>query len=516
MHINYPLLSIIIWLPIIGGSLLYAFNSKVSDFIIKSYALCLSTSCLVLSLMMLKCCDIHSSGMQLTEKMDWLPTLGITYALGVDGLSSPLVMLTSFMTLIIIISDIRPDRKQLISYYSCFFIMQGLICAVFLATDAILFYIAFEAMLIPMFLIIGVWGGVNRIHAALKFFLYTFLGSVFLLTSIIYLHHMALRSGFIYSDAFSILSFHQLPLSLSCQKYLFWGMLVAFAVKVPMWPLHTWLPNAHVEAPTGGSIILAAITLKIGSYGMLRFLLPIVPDACKEFSLIMIALSLVAIVYIGFIAIVQTNIKKLIAYSSISHMGFVTLGLFVIFKSIERTGDIQDAVTGIEGSMCQMISHGFVSAALFLCVGILHTRVQSYKISDYGGAINIMPIFSVFFMIFTMANIGLPGTSSFIGELLLIIVAFKANFWFGCIASTTLVLGASYMLWMYKRVTLGPTNSEKIILAEDLTKHEKITLTLLVIPVLFFGIWPSPLLRVMHSATANLAMHIMQSKIPVF
>ena len=396
-------------------------------------------------------------------------------------------------------------------YLASFLIMTGFMIGVFAATDAILFYVFFEATLLPMFLIIGIWGGPRRVYATIKFFLYTFLGSVFMLVALIYMYSQA--------DTFAIQAFHDLPLGSTAQTLIFFAFFAAFAVKIPMWPVHTWLPDAHVEAPTAGSAVLAAIMLKMGGYGFLRFSLPIVPDASAQLAWLVILFSLIAIVYIGFVALAQADMKKLIAYSSISHMGFVTLGMFVIFGILAKSSDgaqIADgghAVMALEGAMVQMISHGFISAAMFLCVGVLYDRIHSREIADYGGVVNTMPLFAAFMVFFAMANAGLPGTSGFVGEFMVILATFKANFWFAFLAATTLILGAAYTLWMVKRVVFGDVANDKVAALTDINRREKIMLGLLAAMVLFFGLWPQPMVDLMHATIENLVQHITTSKL---
>src|SRR6266404_1325244 len=390
-------------------------------------------------------------------------------------------------------------------YFAAFLIMEGLMIGVFCATDALLFYFFWEAMLIPMFLIIGIWGGPRRVYATIKFFLYTFLGSIFMLAALIYMY---VKAG-----DYSIASFQALPLTLVEQRWIFIAFFLAFAVKVPMWPVHTWLPDAHVEAPTGGSVILAAIMLKMGGYGFLRFNLPITPDASRQLDLIIIALSLIAVVYIGFVALVQQDMKKLIAYSSIAHMGFVTLGCFLLFDIQAATGTVQGALNGFDGAMVQMISHGLVSGAMFLCVGVLYDRVHSREISSYGGVVNKMPVFAAFAVLFAMANSGLPGTSGFVGEFLVILSAFRANFWYAFLAATTLILGAAYTLWLVKRVIYGEVAKDKVAAMKDLDGREFFVLSALAAAVLLFGLWPAPLLDVMRATTHHLAETLLVSKI---
>jgi len=514
MFLEIPLLSFIIWLPIISGCFVLFFNTTENSgngTFVKNFSV-------VVSLISLYLCYVLYSGfnnnlweMQFTEYKPWLSDLGIYYHLGVDGISLPLVILNCFMTFIVIIASYKTIKLNICQYFSYFLMMQGLVCGVFMALDAILFYIFFEAMLIPLFLIIGIWGSSNRVYATIKFFLYTLFGSIFLLIALIYLHYVIFFSNG--EVTFSILKFQSVYLSIDQQKWLFWAMLIAFAVKVPMWPVHTWLPDAHVEAPTGGSVILAAITLKVGGYGIIRFLLPIVPDGCMIFSNVIIILSFIAIAYIGFVAIVQLDMKKLVAYSSISHMGFVTLGCFLLFAFNSEYKYIKDAVMGLEGSMVQMISHGFISGAMFICVGVLYERMHTKLIAKYGGVVNSMPIFAVFFMIFSMANSGLPGTSGFVGELLVILAVFKVHFLYALIAGLTLILGAAYTLWMYKRVIFGAVENKNVSMLNDVRTDEKLVLAFLSVAVLLFGIWPAPLLDVMHNSIEHLVYQVMQSKV---
>ena len=431
--------------------------------------------------------------MQFTEMGAWIPRFNVNYHLGVDGISMPLILLNSFMTLLVVIAHWEVVKEKVGQYLAAFLIMSGLINGTFAALDAILFYVFFEAMLIPMFLIIGVWGGPNRVYAAVKFFLYTLLGSLLMLAAFIYLYWQT-------NGSFEILDFHNVPLAFGPQVLIFLAMFMSFAVKVPMWPVHTWLPDAHVEAPTGGSVILAAITLKIGGYGFLRFNLPIAPDASHYLAGFMITLSLIAIVYIGLVALVQADMKKLIAYSSIAHMGFVTLGFFVF------TAD------GMLGGIVQMISHGFVSAALFLCVGVLYDRIHSRQIADYGGVANTMPVFAAFFVLFAMANSGLPGTSGFIGEFLVILAAMKASFWISFLAATTLITGAAYTLWMVKRVVYGAVANDKVAALKDVGAREMTFLVLLAAAVLALGIYPKPLADVANPTIHKLLAHVEQGK----
>jgi len=437
--------------------------------------------------------DTTTAAMQFVELSEWVPRFDIYYHLGVDGLSVLFVLLNSFVTLLVVWSAWVVIQKRVAQYMAAFLIMSGLVNGAFAALDGVLFYMFFEAMLIPMYLIIGIWGGPNRVYASIKFFLYTLLGSFLMLVALIYLYNA--------SQTFEILEWYKLPLSMGVQILLFIAFFMSFSVKVPMWPVHTWLPDAHVEAPTGGSVVLAAITLKLGAYGFFRFILPIVPDASHYLSGFVITLSLIAIVYIGFVALVQGDMKKLIAYSSISHMGFVTLGFF-LFSSL-----------GMEGALVQMISHGFVSAAMFLCVGVLYDRMHTRNIADYGGVVNTMPNFAALAMLFAMANAGLPATSGFVGEFMVIMAAVKTNFWVGFTAAISLMLGAAYTLWLYKRVYFGAVVNKGVAAMKDVTRREFWLLALLAFAVLAMGIWPRPFVDVMHVSVQNLLAHVAQSKL---
>jgi NADH-quinone oxidoreductase subunit M len=451
--------------------------------------------------------DASTAAMQFVERSPWLPALGVDYYLGVDGISMPLILLTTFITIFVIIAGWEVVTYRPSYYMGAFLIMEGIMVGVFSALDAILFYFFWEAMLIPMFIIIGVWGGPNRVYATIKFFLYTFFGSVFMLIALIYM--------FFQADSFSILDFHGLQLGMSAQVLIFIAFLLAFAVKVPMFPVHTWLPDAHVEAPTGGSVILAAIMLKIGGYGFLRFSLPITPDASADLDWLIITLSLIAVIYIGLVALVQQDMKKLIAYSSIAHMGFVTLGFFVVFSIVRETGSAEGAVMGIEGGMVQMISHGFISGALFLCVGVLYDRMHTREISDYGGVINTMPWFGAFVVFFAMANAGLPGTSGFVGEFMVVLATFRADFWYALLAATTLILAAAFTLWMVKRVVFGPIGNDQVAALKDLDRRETLNLGVLAAATLAIGIWPKPLVDVMEPSIEHLVQQVQVSKVPV-
>ena len=499
-----PILSLIIWLTILGGLL----TLFVGDQRCRMTALVISIVAFVLSLGLHFGFDNTTADMQFVEFAAWLPSFGINYSLGVDGISAPLIILTTFINVVVVISAWEVIKDKPAMYLASFLIMTGFMVGVFSATDSILFYIFFEATLIPMFLIIGIWGGPRRVYATIKFFLYTFLGSVFMLVALIYMGSKA--------DSFAIQSLHEMALSSKAQTLIFFAFFVAFAVKIPMWPVHTWLPDAHVEAPTAGSAVLAAIMLKMGGYGFLRFSLPVVPDASQQFAWLVILFSLIAVVYIGFVALAQADMKKLIAYSSISHMGFVTLGMFVIFGIIAKSADgVQSghAVMALEGAMVQMISHGFISAAMFLCVGVLYDRVHSREIADYGGVVNTMPLFAAFFVFFAMANAGLPGTSGFVGEFMVILATFKANFWFAFLAASTLILGAAYTLWMVKRVIFGDVANDNVAALADINQREKIMLALLAAMVLFFGLWPQPMVEMMHATIENLVVQITTSKL---
>ena len=504
---DFPLLSVLILLPIIGGGLLLF--CKQNHVLVRQLALVLSVTTMLLSFLLYIGFDATSHQMQFVERLSWIATFNIEYYLGIDGFSMPLMILTTISTVLVVIAGWQVIQDRAAQYMAAFLIMEGLMLGVFAALDAILFYLFFEAMLIPLFLVIGIWGGPNRVYATIKFFLYTFFGSVFLLIALLYLQFQA--------GSFSILDFHAVSLTLTQQIWIFLAFLIAFAVKIPMWPVHTWLPDAHVEAPTGGSVILAAITLKIGGYGLLRFALPITPDASMTLDWLVISLSLIAIVYIGFVALAQSDLKKLIAYSSIAHMGFVTLGLFIVFRIVANDaitlGVGNGEVLAIEGAMVQMISHGFIAAAMFLSVGVLYDRMHTREISAYGGVANSMPKFTALAVFFAMANAGLPGTSGFVGEFMVILAAFQANFWYAFLAATTLILGAAYTLWMVKRVFFGEIANDEVAKLQDINSREMLLLASLAVIVLVIGIWPDPLLNVMHASVDNLLLQITQSKL---
>ena len=501
---SMPLLSLVIWLPIAGGALLLAMGERRVT-AARWAALAVSVATFVVSLPLFTTFDRTTAAMQFVERVPWIEQFNVDYYLGVDGISMPLILLTTFITVLVVIAGWQVIERRQNAYFASFLVMEGVMNGVFASLDAMLFYVFWEAMLIPMFIIIGIWGGPRRIYATLKFFLYTFLGSVLMLVALIYMY---LKSG-----SYEIASFQAMGLGMREQVLIFLAFLVAFAVKVPMWPVHTWLPDAHVEAPTGGSVILAAIMLKMGGYGFLRFSLPVTPDASMSLDWLVIGLSLIAVVYIGFVALVQTDMKKLIAYSSIAHMGFVTLGFFIAYSILRRTGGIDGAARGVAGGMVQMISHGLVSGALFLCVGVLYDRMHSRNIGDYGGVANTMPRFAAFMVLFAMANAGLPGTSGFVGEFLVILSSFKANPWFAFAAATTLILGAAYTLWMVKRVVFGEIANENVRKLEDVNAREFAVLGTLAVAVLALGVWPAPLLEVMGPTIDHLIEQMMQSKL---
>lgn len=503
-----PLLSLLVWTPIIGALLvLFGAGERNNGSTAKWLALITSLITLALCVPLYTGFDLTTANMQFTELSPWFSISGLTinYALGVDGFSMPLILLTSFITVIVVIAGWEVIENKVSQYMAAFLVMTGLMNGVFAALDAMLFYVFWEAMLVPMFLIIGIWGGPNRVYATIKFFLYTFFGSVFMLIALIY---MAIQAG-----SFSILELHKLPMSLDVQNWIFAAFLIAFAVKVPMFPVHTWLPDAHVEAPTGGSVVLAAIMLKMGTYGFVRFNLPITPDASLAWADVMIALSLIAVVYIGFVALVQKDMKKLVAYSSIAHMGFVTLGFFIAFALLANDHDMQAAL-GVQGALVQMVSHGFISGAMFLCIGVLYDRVHSRQIGDYGGVANTMPKFAALMMLFTMANAGLPGTSGFVGEFMVILAAFSANFWYAILAATTLIVGAAYSLWMYKRVVFGEVANSHVAELEDINRREQFMLVVLALAVLALGLYPKMLTELMEPTVQHLLQVSLQSKLP--
>ncbi|MBE0626108.1 MAG: NADH-quinone oxidoreductase subunit M [Burkholderiales bacterium] len=488
-----PWLSLTIWIPILFGMFVLMFSDRNAP-LVRRISLVGALIGLAVSLPLYAGFNAQTSAMQFVELTPWIPRFNIRYNLGVDGISVLFILLNSFITVLVVLAGWESIQKRVAQYMAAFLIMSGLLNGVFAAMDAMLFYVFFEATLIPMYLVIGVWGGPNRVYTAVKFFLYTLLGSLLMLVAFLYLYD---KSG----GSFSILDWHKLPLAMTPQILLFVAFFLAFAVKVPMWPVHTWLPDAHVEAPTGGSGVLAAILLKLGAYGFIRFSLPILPDASHALSGFMITLSLIAVVYIGLVAIAQTDMKKLIAYSSIAHMGFVTLGFF-IFNAY-----------GVEGALIQMVSHGFVSAAMFLCVGVMYDRMHSRNIADYGGVVNTMPKFAALMMLFALANSGLPATSGFVGEFMVIMGALKHNFWIGFLAATTLIFGAAYTLWMYKRVIFGAVANDHVAKLKDIGAREFLVLIALALAVLGMGLYPQPFTEVMHTSVNGLLQHLAVSKL---
>ena len=496
LNLNIPILSLLIWTPLIGGILLLFIDQK-NDFLIKLSGFTFSALTFFISIILLINFDASQYLLQFVEKRTWITTLNINYHLAVDGFSILFILLTTTITSLIILFNFSEQRQQNNKYISLFLILEGLILGVFCAFDSILFYIFFEAMLIPLFLIIGIWGGPNRVYATIKFFIYTLLGSVLMLVALLYLSFKA--------NSFYILDYYDLILSLDTQIYIFLAFLIAFGIKVPMWPVHTWLPDAHVEAPSSGSVILAAVLLKVGGYGMIRFLLPITPDAGLYLNSFLIPLSLIAIIYISFVAIAQKDMKKLIAYSSIAHMGFVTLGIFLVFNTIGQTQDIQNiSHIGLQGSMMQMLSHGLISAGLFMCIGIIYSRTKSRMIDDQSGIGQIMPTFSALMMFFLLANSGLPGTSGFVGEFMVLITAIKNNIMYAVLASTTLVLAASYSLWLGKRVLFGEVNSDSVASMSALRFDEFWPLAILAFLVILIGIKPDLLLNISEESSMNM------------
>ena len=504
MGTHLPLLSTLIWLPILGGLITFLLGDRRIGSA-KVFALLVTIATFLLSIKLYFGIDQSTAMMQFGEQLPWLPGFNINYSLGVDGISVALILLTTFTTVLVLMGSWSSIENRAHQYFAAMLVLEGLMVGVFCALDAVLFYIFFEGMLIPMFIIIGIWGGPRRIYASIKFFLYTFLGSVFMLIGLIYLYN---KSG-----SFDLATWANLPLNATEQMWLFFAFLAAFSVKVPMVPVHTWLPDAHVEAPTGGSVILAAIMLKIGGYGFLRFSLPIVPDASTEWAWLVILLSLIAVVYIGFVALVQEDMKKLIAYSSIAHMGFVTLASFIVFAMVREDGNLEGARLSLQGGMVQMISHGFISGAMFSCVGVLYDRMHSRMIKDYGGVINTMPWFAGFFVLFAMANAGLPGTSGFVGEFMVILAAFQSHPLIAFFAAFTLILGAAYTLWMVKRVVFGEVGNAHVAELTDINAREAWMLGLFAAGVLALGVYPKPLIDLMDAPIAALVDHIVQTKL---
>ena len=488
------LLSLAIWTPICFGVVLLALGRDDQTKAVRWFALVGALVSFLLTLPLYDRFKLNTSAMQFVEKESWISTFNVNYHLGVDGISFWFVLLTAFITLIVVIASWESITVRVNQYMGAFLILSGLMIGVFCALDGLLFYVFFEATLIPMYLIIGIWGGANKIYAAFKFFLYTLLGSLLMLVALIYLYT---KSG----GSFDIATWHQLPIGGTAQTLLFFAFLSAFAVKVPMWPVHTWLPDVHVEAPTGGSAVLAAIMLKLGAYGFLRFSMPIAPDASHEWACLMVGLSLVAVIYVALVAMVQQDMKKLVAYSSVAHMGFVTLGFF-IFNEL-----------GVAGGIVQMISHGFVSAAMFLAIGVLYDRMHSREIAAYGGVVKTMPKFAAFVLLFSMANCGLPGTAGFVGEWMVILGAVKANFAVGFAAATALIFGAAYTLWMYKRVYLGPITNKHVKELTDINAREFLVMTLLAVAVLWMGLYPKPFTDVMNASVTDLLKHVAVSKL---
>ena len=489
------LLSIAIWLPIAFGAVLLAIGRDDRTDTVRWVALAGALASFLVTIPLITGFDTASAGLQFVEKLPWIERFNVHYHLGVDGLSMWFVPLTAFITVVVVVAAWEVIQERVAQYMGAFLILSGLMVGVFCAADGLLFYVFFEATLIPMYIIIGIWGGPRRVYAAFKFFLYTLLGSLLMLVALVYLYF---KSG----GSFDILTWHKLPLSLGVQGLLFFAFFAAFSVKVPMWPVHTWLPDAHVEAPTGGSVVLAAIMLKLGAYGLLRFSMPIAPDAAREYAWVIILLSLVAVVYIGLVALVQQDMKKLVAYSSIAHMGFVTLGFFM-FNEL-----------GVAGAIVQMISHGFVSGAMFLCIGVLYDRVHSREIAAYGGVANTMPRFAAFAVLFAMANCGLPGTAGFVGEWMVILAAVQFNFWVAALAATTLIFGAAYTLWMVKRVYFGDVANDDVRELQDLGTREFVMLAVLAAAVLGMGLYPKPFTDVMQASVSDLLRHVAMSKLP--
>ena len=498
------LLSLLIWLPIVGAvPVLLAGSGRPNA--ARWISLLMAILTFAISLFLIPQYNASVSGMQLVESHVWIEALNVHYSLGVDGISVALILLTTFVGILVIVGAWEVIQDKPHQYMAAMLVLEGLMIGVFCATDALLFYAFFEAMLIPMFILIGIWGGPRRVYATLKFFIYTFFGSIFMLIGLIYLY---LKAG-----TWDLHALAALPLSLTEQSWLFFAFLIAFAVKVPMVPVHTWLPDAHVEAPTGGSVVLAAVMLKIGGYGFLRFSLPIVPDASHQFAWVVILLSLIAVVYIGYVALVQEDMKKLVAYSSVAHMGFVTLGIFIAFMLVRDQGNTDAARLGMQGAMVQMISHGFVSGAMFSCIGVLYDRLHTRLIKDYGGVINVMPWFGFFYVLFAMANCGLPGTSGFVGEFMVILASFSANPWIALFAAFTLIIGAAYTLWLVKRVLWGEVTNPHVAEMKDINGREWLVLGAFAALTLLVGVWPEPLTHLMSTSVDQLVQALAIHKV---
>jgi len=497
------LLSILIWLPIAGGFAVLALGTHRAKEA-RWLALAVAVATFIVSIPLLTGYDAAAGTMQFIEQHRWIAAINANYHLGVDGISVALLVLTTFVTVLVILGAWDSVHDKVNQYLAAFLVLEGLMVGVFCALDALLFYVFFEGMLIPMFIIIGIWGGPRRVYATLKFFLYTFFGSIFMLVGLIWLYMQ--------SNSWELSQLAALKLTLTQQSWLFFAFLVAFAVKVPMWPVHTWLPDAHVEAPTGGSVILAAIMLKIGGYGFLRFSLPITPDASQHFAWLLIALSLIAVIYIGFVALVQEDMKKLIAYSSVSHMGFVTLGIFIALALVRVSGNKDAAYLGVSGAMVQMISHGFVSGAMFSCIGVIYDRMHTRMIKDYGGVVNTMPWYAAFVVFFAMANCGLPGTSGFVGEFMVILASFQSNFWIAALAAFTLIIGAAYTLWLVKRVIWGEVTNDHVAKLKDIDAREALVLGAFAAMTLLFGIWPEPLTHLMDASVKHIVDQLLVVK----
>jgi len=499
-----PLLSLLIWLPIAGAALVLVLGDSHKA-LVHNIALAVTLICTVLCIPLYTGFDTSTYAWQFRETLNWIPSLKVHYDLGVDGISMPLIVLTVYTTLLVVLAARKSVKEKVAQYLATFLVMQSMVVGVFAAVDSMLFYVFWEGMLIPMYLAIGVWGSQNRSYAAIKFFLYTFLGSALMLVAILYLRSEA--------GSFYIPDLWALKLAIRPQILIFLAFLLAFAVKVPMWPVHTWLPDAHTEAPAGGSVILAALMLKVGAYGFLRFSMPITPDASNQLGWLMIALSLIAIIYIGLVALAQTDMKRLIAYSSVAHMGFVTLGCFMIYGIVSHTGNMQHAMMSIEGAMVQMIAHAFGSGAMFLAFGLLYDRMHTRNIASFGGVAHTMPVFAAIFMVFVMTNIGLPGTAGFVGEFMVILSAFQANFWIAFGAALTLIIGAAYTLWMYKRVFYCEVGSDSVAELKDVDWYETLVLSLLVLAVLVLGFYPQLLLKVFHASTTHLLQLSLHTKL---